>query len=378
MRTSALARDLDPTACAARHRSRHHASRRSIRVEATSRSDDASDKVFVFSAHRYELPTLRSALPRAAFTESRLDASTAKLASGFTAVCAFVDDDVGVETIDALADAGARLVLMRCAGVDNVALDRARERGLSVMRVPAYDPLSISEHAAAMMMSLNRHLSESRDRLRLGNFSLNGLVGTSMRGKTVGIVGTGKIGRGFAKICRDGFQMRVLGFDKFQKDDFQGEYVSLDELYAQSDVISLHLPLTPETKGLINKKTIEKLKEGVILINTSRGALVEARAAIDGLVSGRIGALGLDVYENENKLFFKDFSSLGTKERMLAWDETMAILGSMPQVLVTPHTAFLTREALNEIASTTANNLAAFFAADAPLRGDSVVVDARE
>ncbi|OUS43356.1 D-isomer specific 2-hydroxyacid dehydrogenase [Ostreococcus tauri] len=267
---------------------------------------------------------------------------------------------------------------MRCAGVDNVALDRARERGLSVMRVPAYDPLSISEHAAAMMMSLNRHLSESRDRLRLGNFSLNGLVGTSMRGKTVGIVGTGKIGRGFAKICRDGFQMRVLGFDKFQKDDFQGEYVSLDELYAQSDVISLHLPLTPETKGLINKKTIEKLKEGVILINTSRGALVEARAAIDGLVSGRIGALGLDVYENENKLFFKDFSSLGTKERMLAWDETMAILGSMPQVLVTPHTAFLTREALNEIATTTANNLAAFFAADAPLRGDSVVVDARE
>lgn len=366
---------------ASRPRARLHArAYSSARARAaTSRAavgePDGSD-VFVFSAHRYELPTLRAALPNASFSDARLDASTAKLAAGCAAVCAFVDDDVGAETIDALADAGARLVLMRCAGFDNVDTTRARERGMTVMRVPAYDPLSISEHAAAMMMSLNRHLSESRDRLRVGNFTLDGLVGTSLRGKTVGVVGTGKIGRGFAKICGDGFQMRVLGYDKFQKDDFPGEYVELDELLATSDVISLHLPLTPETRGMINKNSIGKLKQGAILINTSRGALVEARAAIDGLVSGRLGALGLDVYENENRLFFKDFSGMDTKDRMLAWDETMAILGSMPQVLVTPHTAFLTKEALTEIANTTRNNYVAF-RSGASLEGDAVVVNAR-
>tara|TARA_B100001559_G_C16397110_1_gene573998 strand:- start:22 stop:735 length:714 start_codon:yes stop_codon:yes gene_type:complete len=189
------------------------------------------------------------------------------------------------------------------------------------MRVPAYDPLAISEHAVGMMLALNRHLCASRDRVRAGNFTLDGLVGNSLREKTVGVVGTGKIGRGFAKICGDGFGMRVLGYDKFEKDDFRGEYVSLDELLRESDVVSLHVPLTPETRGLIKKETIEKMKFGAMLINTSRGALVDARAAIDALYEGRLGALGLDVYEHENRLFFKDFSSMDTSRRMMMWDD---------------------------------------------------------
>ena len=208
------------------------------------------------------------------------------------------------------------------------------------MRVPAYDPLAISEHAVGMMLALNRHLCASRDRVRAGNFTLDGLVGNSLREKTVGVVGTGKIGRGFAKICGDGFGMRVLGYDKFEKDDFRGEYVSLDELLRESDVVSLHVPLTPETRGLIKKETIEKMKFGAMLINTSRGASSTPARRSTRYTKGELGALGLDVYENENRLFFKDFSSMDTSRRMMMWDETMAILGSLPQVLVTPHRFF--------------------------------------
>lgn len=342
-------------------------------IVAARASSDA--RCFVFSAHRYEDETLRRALPNATYSSARLSLDTASLAQGHDAVCVFVDDDARGEVVDALAERGVKLILLRCAGFDNVDCERARERGISVLRVPAYDPLSISEHAVAMMMSLNRHLCASRDRLRVGNFTLDGLVGSSMRGKTVGVVGTGKIGRGVAEILKNGFQMRVLGYDKFEKDDFCGDYVSLDELLARSDVVSLHLPLTPETRGMICVETIAKMKEGTILINTSRGLLVDARAAIDGLYSGRIAALGLDVYENENRLFFKDFSSMNTNERMLVWDETMAILGSMPQVLVTPHTAFLTHEALDEIAKHTAENFRQFCAGER-LEGANVVVDA--
>ena len=315
------------------------------------------------------------ALPNASFVAARCESSTVSLAKGCDAVCAFVDDDLGSSVVDALADAGVKLILLRCAGFDNVDVERARSRGVSVMRVPAYDPLAISEHAVGMMLALNRHLCASRDRVRAGNFTLDGLVGNSLREKTVGVVGTGKIGRGFAKICGDGFGMRVLGYDKFEKDDFRGEYVSLDELLRESDVVSLHVPLTPETRGLIKKETIEKMKFGAMLINTSRGALVDARAAIDALYEGRLGALGLDVYENENRLFFKDFSSMDTSRRMMMWDETMAILGSLPQVLVTPHTAFFTHEALEEIANVTANNYRRFLSGD-PLDGPGVVVAA--
>jgi len=336
---------------------------------------DTDAKCLVFSAHEYERATMERALPNATFVAARCEPSTVSLAAGYEVVCAFVDDDLGASVVDALADGGCKLILLRCAGFDNVDVETARARGISVMRVPAYDPLAISEHAVAMMLALNRHLCVSRDRVRQGNFTLDGLVGASLRGKTCGVVGTGKIGRGFAKICGDGFGMRVLGYDAFEKDDFCGEYVSLDELLRRSDVVSLHLPLTPETRGLMKKETIDKMKLGAILINTSRGPLVDARAAIDALYTGRLGALGLDVYENENRLFFKDFSSMDTTQRMMMWDETMAILGSLPQVLVTPHTAFLTHEALEEIAAVTADNYRRYLSGD-PLDGPGVVVAA--
>ena len=342
-------------------------------ANATANAANADAKCLVFSFHNYENNTLKKALPDATFSSARCELGTASLARGHNAVCVFVDDDVGVDVVDALADHGVRLILLRCAGWDNMDCERAVERGVTVLRVPAYDPLSISEYAVAMMLSLNRHLCASRDRLRMGNFTLDGLVGSSLRGKTVGVLGTGKIGRGVADILKRGFQMNVLGFDKFpNKPGFCGEYMDLDEVLERSDVVSLHLPLTPETDGLIDKYAIAKMKRGAILINTSRGALVDARAAIDGLVSGKIAALGLDVYENENKLFFKDFSSMNMEQRMLVWDETMAILGSMPNVLVTPHTAFLTHEALHGIAATTAENFRLFKEGET-LEGDHVV-----
>lgn len=313
----------------------------------------------MFSARAYERATLRAQLPHdTTFIEARLDASTAALAEGHQAVCSFVNDDLkSPGVLETLAERGVRLCLLRCAGTDSIDLRRARELGLKVARVPAYDPMSVAEHAVGLMMSLNRHLGSARDRVRGGNFTLDGLVGHSLRGRTVGIVGTGKIGRGVASICKNGLGMRVLGYDQYEKDDFIGEYRSLERVLQESDVVSLHVPLTPETRHMIDAKSIATMKKGVILINTSRGGLIDAKALLDGLYGGKIGALGADVLENESKFFFQDFTNLSIEEKMMTWDQDLAALCNLPQVIITPHAAFLTHEALEEIARTTARNL---------------------
>ena len=325
-------------------------------------------RVCVFSACKYELATLRAHLPASTtFIDARLDVNTAALAGRHDVVCSFVNDDLkSPGVLDILAERGVRLCLLRCAGTDSIDLARAAELGITVCRVPAYDPLSVAEHAVGMMLSLNRHLGSARDRVRGGNFVLDGLVGHSLRGLTLGVVGTGKIGRGVADICAKGFDMRVLGYDQYEKDDFVGEYRALEDVLAESDVVSLHVPLTPETKHLIYSKSIATMKRGVMLINTSRGGLIDAKALLDGLYSGKIGALGADVLEDESRFFFQDFSKLSVEEKMMTWDQDLAALCNLPQVIITPHIAFLTHEALEQIASTTAANLDAW-ATGAPL-----------
>jgi len=345
-------------------RSKRHVDARASKRAATELCH-VDARVIVFSCHSYEKATLEAALPNSTLVSARLQLDTVPLTRDHDAVCVFVDDDVGTDVVDALADAGVKLILLRCAGFDNVDVDRANARGMTVCRVPAYDPLSIAEHAVGMMLSLNRRLGPSRDRLRLGNYTLDGLVGQSLKGKTIGIVGTGKIGRAVAKICKHGFQMEVLGYDLFDKEAFCGEFCSsIEDVLARSDFVSVHVPLTDGTRGMFNAETLAKMKNGAMLINTSRGALVDARACIDALYSGQLGALAMDVYEKEKELFFRDFSTLDIRSRMLVWDENMAILSSLPQVLITPHSAFLTHEALAEIASTTAENLRAYCAAE--------------
>jgi D-lactate dehydrogenase len=339
---SAVARTTSSRAASTAPRARLIArSTRCVAARAATELCHVDARVIVFSCHSYEKTTLEAALPDSTFVSARLQLDTVPLARDHDAVCVFVDDDVGTD------------------------VDRANARGVTVCRVPAYDPLSIAEHAVGMMLSLNRRLGPSRDRLRVGNYTLDGLVGQSLKGKTIGIVGTGKIGRAVAKICKHGFQMEVLGYDLFDKEAFCGEFCSsIEDVLARSDFVSVHVPLTDGTRGMFNAESLAKMKIGAMLINTSRGALVDARACIDALYSGQLGALAMEVYEKEQELFFRDFSTLDIRSRMLVWDENMAILSSLPQVLITPHSAFLTHEALAEIASTTAENLRAYCAAE--------------
>ena len=287
------------------------------------------------------------------YYETKLCLDTVELARGYDGVCVFVNDDLGAEVIDCLADEGVRVIALRCAGFNNVDAKRAEERGIPVLRVPAYSPYAVAEHAMAMLLTSVRRTHKAYIRTKDFNFSLGGLIGFDLHGKTVGVVGTGKIGRVFIDICR-GFGMRVIAYDKYPAEGTDIEYVSLDTLFRESDVISLHCPLTDETYHMIDAESIEKMKKGAIVVNTSRGALIDAEALLAAIKSRKVGAACLDVYEEESELFFEDFSG------HIVDDDVLARLISMPNVLVTSHQAFLTEEALDNIAATTVGNLAAF------------------
>ena len=283
------------------------------------------------------------------FFETKLTPDTVELARGADAVCVFVNDTVNAAVIDRLCALGVHTVALRCAGFNNVDMKHA-EGKIRVVRVPAYSPYAVAEHAMAMLLTSIRRTHKAYIRTKDFNFSLNGLTGFDLHGKTVGVIGTGKIGQVFIDICR-GFGMRVLGYDKYPTEKAGVRYVSLEELLAESDVISLHCPLTEETYHMINAETVAKMKKGVVIINTSRGALIDADALLDAIKARHVGAACLDVYEEESDFFFEDYSG------HIMEDDTLARLISMPNVLVTSHQAFLTKEALQNIAETTIQNL---------------------
>lgn len=287
------------------------------------------------------------------YFETKLSARTAKLAEGSDAVCAFVNDDVSAPTIDALNKLGIKIIAMRCAGYNNVDIRYAQDK-IPVVRVPAYSPHAVAEHAMALLLTLNRRIHKAFLRTRDFNFSLNGLTGFDLYGKTVGVVGTGKIGSAFIDICR-GFGMKVLAYDVFPNLDGV-EYVDMETLLERSDLISLHCPLTPSTRHIINAKSIDKLKKGVFIVNTSRGALIDSEALLYGLLNEKLGGACLDVYEEESDLFYEDNSATIVK------DDILSRLICLPNVIVTSHQGFLTGEALTNIASTTLENISEFFA----------------
>ncbi|MEM8738047.1 MAG: 2-hydroxyacid dehydrogenase [Planctomycetota bacterium] len=283
----------------------------------------------------------------------RLDIDTAPIAAGHDAVCLFVNDDGSKGVVDRLAGVGIKTLALRSAGFNHVDIDTAKQHGMKVCRVPAYSPHGVAEHAIALMMGLNRRTHRAYARVREQNFALEGLMGFEMRGKVVGVIGTGKIGAAAARILL-GFGCRVLAFDKHEREELQEagvEYVSLETLFAEAQIVTLHCPLLSETYHLINAQRIATMRDGVMIINTSRGALVDTAAAIDGLKTGKIGHLGLDVYEEEDKLFFEDRSA------DILRDDEFARLLTFPNVLVTGHQAFFTHEALEEIAQVTLQNL---------------------
>ncbi len=286
------------------------------------------------------------------FFEDKLTVDTAPLAHGCDAVCVFVNDNVNAAVIDLLCDMGIRVLLLRCAGFNNVDLRHASGK-LTVLRVPAYSPHAVAEHAMALLLTSIRRIHKAYIRTRDFNFSLNNMVGFDLYGKTVGVVGTGKIGRCFINICR-GFGMKVLCYDPFPVDDPSLSYVPLDELFRESDIISFHCPLTPETHHMVNTESLGTMKKGVVLVNTSRGALIDSEALLAGIKSRKVGAACLDVYEEESDIFFEDNSG------HILEDDTLARLISMPNVIVTSHQAFLTEEALANIAETTVRNLLDF------------------
>ncbi len=309
-----------------------------------------------FDSRPYDLPAFKALAGQAGldfrFYETRLGPDTASLAAGCEAVCIFVNDDASGEVIDSLYGLGVRLIALRCAGYNNVDISRAFGK-IHVLHVPAYSPYSVAEHAMALLLTSIRRIHKAYIRSRDFNFSLDGLTGFQLFGKTVGVIGTGRIGRVFADICR-GFGMKVIAYDKFPDESSGIEYVSLDELFGRSDVISLHCPLTEETHHIIGRETLSKLKTGVVIVNTSRGALIDAEALLEGIKQRKIGAACLDVYEEESDVFFHDFSG------HIMSDDTLARLISMPNVIVTGHQAFLTEEALKSIAETTVSNIVGF------------------
>ncbi len=286
------------------------------------------------------------------YFETKLNRDTADLAQGYDGVCAFVNDTVNSEVIDRLCEMGVKVLALRCAGFNNVDVKHAFGK-LHVLRVPAYSPYAVAEHTMALLLTSIRRIHKAYIRSRDFNFSLNGLTGFDLHGKTVGVIGTGRIGRVFIDICR-GFGMKVLAYDKFPSDS-SVDYVSLDELFKKSDIISLHCPLTDETYHVIDEKALNKCKQGVVILNTSRGALVDAEALLAAIKSRKVGAACLDVYEEESDLFFEDNSG------HILEDDTLARLISMPNVIVTSHQAFLTEEALENIAETTVKNIKGFF-----------------
>jgi D-lactate dehydrogenase len=290
------------------------------------------------------------------FLEFRLDPNAAHAAVGAQAVCVFVNDCADREVLEKLAEFKVRLLALRCTGFNNVDLEAAKELGLTVTRVPVYSPYAVAEHVVALLLALNRKIHRAYNRVRDLNFSLHGLVGFDLFGKTAGIVGTGKIGRITAQILR-GFGMRVLAYDPYPSPEWAQqhgvEYVDSGTLAAESDIVSLHVPLTPETKYLIRRETLAVMKRGAIIINVSRGALIDTTDLIEALKSGQLGGVGLDVYEEEEGIFFEDLSG------QVLQDDELARLLTFPNVLITAHQAFLTQEALADIARTTVANLRA-------------------
>lgn len=320
-------------------------------------------KIAVYSAKSYEKPFLDAANAHAkgaghtlVYLDARLCAATTDLARGAPAVSFFVGDDASGAVLRALHEGGTRLLALRSAGFNHVDVAEAERLGLTVARVPAYSPYAVAEHAIGLMLTLNRKFHRAYARVREQNFSLDGLMGFDMHGKTAGVIGTGKIGEAACSILR-GFGCRVLAFDPAVNPACKAmgvEYVSLADLYAASDIISLHCPLTPQTRHLINAAAIAAMKPGVMLINTSRGAVIDTRALITALKKGRVGSVGLDVYEEEGDLFFKDLSS------EVIHDDVFVRLLTFPNVLVTAHQGFLTREACEAIARTTIENVTGF------------------
>ncbi|MDH3296429.1 MAG: 2-hydroxyacid dehydrogenase [Acidimicrobiia bacterium] len=317
-------------------------------------------EVAVFSAKPYDETYLGAADSngdhRLRFFQARLGPDTARLAAGFPAVCVFVNDDVGADTLEVLAAEGVRLVALRSAGFNHVDLQAAERLGLTVVRVPRYSPHAVAEHCVGLILTLNRNIHRAYNRVRESNFSLVGLLGFDLHGRTVGVIGTGEIGATFAEIMA-GFGTSILAADPHPNPRVLGlgaRYASIEEVLAGSDIVSLHCPLTPQTHHLINADRIGSMKDGVMLINTSRGALVDTDAVISGLKSGKIGHLGLDVYEEEVDLFFEDLS-----DKVLQ-DDTFARLMTFPNVVITGHQAFFTAEALAIIAAVTIDNISRF------------------
>jgi D-lactate dehydrogenase len=314
-------------------------------------------KVAVFSTKAYDRQFLEAANSNQehylAFFEPRLNRDTAILAAGFPAVCVFVHDQADAATLEILASCGTNLLALRCAGFNNVDLKAAADLGITVVRVPAYSPYAVAEHTIGMILSLNRKIHRAYNRVREGNFSLDGLLGFDLHGRTVGIIGTGKIGVIVGQILK-GFGCNLLAYDVYRNPECEAlgaKYVELPQLLANSDIITLHCPLMPETHHLINSKAIEQMKPGMMVINTSRGGLIDAKAATRGLKSGKMGSLGLDVYEQESDLFFEDLSD------EIIQDDVFQRLLTFPNVLITGHQAFFTEEAVRNIAETTFANI---------------------
>ncbi|MBE6323069.1 MAG: 2-hydroxyacid dehydrogenase [Bacteroidales bacterium] len=312
-------------------------------------------KIAVFSTQKYDREFL-SAVPtehKFVFFEAQLNNDTVNLTQGFDGVCIFVNDHADSEIISELKNNGIKVIALRCAGFNNVDVKAAEKSGIRVVRVPAYSPEAVAEHAVALIMTLNRKTHKAYLRIKENNFSLERLTGFNIYGKTVGVIGTGKIGKAFCKIML-GFGAKVIAYDKFEDDEAKKlgiKYVTFEEVLKNSDIISLHCPLTPETKYMIDWEAFANMKDGVMLINTSRGALINTKDAILALKRGKIGYLGIDVYEQEEHLFYKDLS-----ENIIP-DDTIARLMSFPNVMMTSHQGFFTKEALTEIAATTVGNI---------------------
>ncbi len=329
-------------------------------------------KTAVYSSKPYDEEFLNAAAggsTELSYFEERLSPHTAPLAAGHKAICAFVNDILSAKVLDILHRHGIRFIALRCAGFNQVDIRHADSIGIRVAHVPAYSPYAVAEFALALMLALNRRIHRAYNRVRDGNFSIDGLLGFDMHGKTVGLVGTGKIGLVMAKIL-SGFGMKVLGYDVHENPGFApagGRYVDIETLWAESDIVSLHCPLTPQTYHIVNKHSIDRMRPGVMIINTSRGALVHAEAVIEGLKSGQIGHLGLDVYEQEADIFYENLSE------EIIQDDILQRVITFPNVLITSHQAYFTDTALQNIAETTIANLRGF--ADGEMLKNEVTVD---
>ena len=314
-----------------------------------------------FDAKDYEIEFFEKDAQRTGvsfkYYKNRLNPDTVAMAKGYDGVCAFVNDDLSSPVINKLADYGVSLIALRCAGFNNVDLNSAYKR-VHVVRVPSYSPYAVAEHALALIFTLNRHTHKAYYRTRDNNFNINGLLGFDLKGKTIGVVGTGTIGKTFIKLL-SGFNMEILAYDIYPDTEFSKDhnvkYIQLDELFKRSDIISLHCPLTPDNVYMINSESIGSMKKGVMLINTGRGKLINTKDLIEGIKKERIGYAGLDVYEEETEYFFEDFSN------SVISDDMLSRLLTFPNVLITSHQGFFTREALRNISSTTCENIKFFF-----------------